>query len=85
MTGESWPRLADWAEHLAALRVAALRAVDPAEAVRRNLSVEEVGEAGFTLHLISVQALKNAAFHVALPLPKPEPNDPGPQRVNLPR
>lgn len=32
-------------EHLATLRAAALRAVDPAEAVRRHLSLDDVGEA----------------------------------------
>jgi len=39
------PRFRDHGAHVAALCAAALRAVDPAEAVRRNLSVKDVSEA----------------------------------------
>lgn len=46
MPSNIWPRLTDHATHLAVLRAAALRAVDPAEAVRRNLSLADVGQAG---------------------------------------
>lgn len=45
MVTDKRPRLTDSAAHLAALRTAALHAVDPAEAVRRNLSLKDVGEA----------------------------------------
>ena len=39
------PRFEDYALHLAALRTAALRAVDPAAAVRRSLSLADVADA----------------------------------------
>ena len=45
MTALSSPRFADHVSHLAALRAAALRAVDPAAAVRRSLTREDFADA----------------------------------------
>jgi hypothetical protein len=45
--------------------------------------VRRVAEEEFTLHLISLEAFKQDAFHVRLLLPTPTPGDRGPLRVTL--